>query len=59
MKKCLCEGNPIYTPEGLEIEVNKNVIFVDYNGCRCGSFEKAFKINFCPVCGKKLYREEK
>ena len=58
MKKCLCEEY-ITTSEGLLIEIIKDVIHLDYTNCACGSFKRAFKIKYCPVCGKNLKEETK
>ena len=58
MKKCLCEEY-ITTSEGLSIEIIKDVIHLDYTNCACGSFKRAFKIKYCPVCGKNLKEETK
>lgn len=58
MEKCLCKKN-ITTAEGLSIEIIKDIIHLDYEHCACGSFERAFRINYCPICGKNLKEEIK
>lgn len=50
---CLCEGESIYR-HCLHISIYGNELGVDYDGCACGAFEEEFKINYCPMCGRKL-----
>lgn len=50
-----CEGNKsIVLSNGLEITLDEDKLDLEYYFCRCGSFADELKINYCPMCGKKL-----
>ena len=55
-KACeFCSGEKgIDLKKGLEITLEGRKLDFYYQTCACGSFEDGLKINYCPMCGKKL-----
>ena len=52
---CINKLNDNIKDKSLSIELlNKDELHIDYSACRCGAFEEVIKINYCPICGKKL-----
>ncbi|ASR79643.1 hypothetical protein KAMFAM_239 [Bacillus phage Kamfam] len=55
-----CENTELHNAEPIEAEwielkVIGDKLNLDYQAYSCdSSFEEAVKINFCPMCGKKL-----
>ena len=40
--------------KGLDIGLSNNKLDFYFDTCACGYFEDELKINYCPMCGKKL-----
>ena len=40
--------------KGLGIGISNNKLDFSFGVCACGAFEDELKINYCPMCGKKL-----
>ncbi|MFQ9298670.1 MAG: hypothetical protein ACLR4X_09695 [Clostridia bacterium] len=50
-----CKGKKEFTlKKGLDIGLSNNKLDFYFAACACGYFEDDFKINYCPMCGKKL-----
>ena len=50
-----CNGKKEITLEkGLDIGLSNNKLDFYYQTCVCGFFEDELKINYCPMCGKRL-----
>lgn len=50
-----CNGKKELTlKKGLDIGLSNNKLNFYFDICACGYFEDEFKINYCPMCGKKL-----
>ena len=50
-----CNGEKEFTLEkGLDIGLSNKKLDFYFHACACGYFEDELKINYCPMCGKKL-----
>lgn len=50
-----CNGKKkLNLQKGLDIELLNNKLEFYFDTCACGYFEDELKINYCPMCGKKL-----
>lgn len=50
-----CNGEKEVTlKKGLDIGLSNNKLDFYFDTCACGYFEDELKINYCPMCGKKL-----
>lgn len=50
-----CKGKKEFTlKEGLDIGLLNNKLDFSFHAFACGYFEDELKINYCPICGKKL-----
>lgn len=50
-----CKSKKEFTlKKGLDIGLSNNKLDFYFDTCACGYFEDELKINYCPMCGKKL-----
>ena len=50
-----CKSKKEFTlKECLDIRLLNNKLDFYFHACACGYFEDELKINYCPMCGKKL-----
>lgn len=50
-----CNGEKEFSlREDLDIGLSNNKLDFYFDTCACGYFEDELKINYCPMCGKKL-----
>lgn len=51
-----CDGKKDLTSlkNDLDIGISNNKLDFSFGVCACGAFEDELKINYCPMCGKKL-----
>lgn len=51
---CIEKINRELSTSCLDIELINSYLNISYNSCACGAFEEEIKINYCPICGKKI-----